>query len=376
MKLIKSIVLSFVVAGLVFGNMAFALEVNSAKAEIVNVISSPNFETLGENEQAVQVFNLKILNGEYAGTIVENVEYGAISSLGPSSLLGQGDKVLVDLTSYLSTGQVVVQEVVRTLPLVVLFGIFLVLVLVVSGWPGLRSFIGLIASILLIVFMYIPQVLAGGSPLLLSLLYGTIIMVIALPFAHGFNRKTMAALFGTLMTLVVVLILAYIFAHWAHLSGFVDEEVRFLYLDGINFDFRGLMIGAMILGTLGVLDDVTVSQSAIVFELNEANPKFTFKQLFLRALNVGRDHIASTVNTLALAYIGVSLPLLLLLYQGNVGFDFFIQYEVVTTEIVRMLVGSIGIVFSIPVTNYIACYLAKTEVFKKLPVGDHVGCNH
>jgi uncharacterized membrane protein len=292
-------------------------------------------------------------------------------------LLPIGAKVIVNATNFdpeLNTG-FIIEDFVRDYKLWTLFGLFLLMVLAVSGLSGIKSFLGLMVSVGLIVFVFIPQVLAGGNPILLSLLVGLAMMTLTLFIAHGFNKKSLSALLGMGVTLVFVVILATLVNKWMLLTGFVDEEIRFLYLDGIKFDFVGLLTGSMLLGALGVLDDVTVSQSAIVHELNDANPKLSFWSLYERALRVGRDHIASTVNTLALAYFAASLPLFLLLYQGSVAPGVVLQMELIATEITRMIVGSMAIVLSIPLTNYIACYFVKNDLLPNLKKGDHKGCS-
>lgn len=328
-------------------------------------------------EDITQIVKIEVLNGDFKGEIIPAVKYQISSAYGQVPILKANSRVILNLTNFEVSGQAVIEDITRATPLWALFAIFLVLVIAVSGFGGLKSFLGLIISLLMIVFLYIPQVLAGYSPMLLSFIYGTLIMIIALLIAHGVTRKTLAAFLGTIITLFGTIILAKVFVDWSSLTGLVDEEVRFLYLEGLNFNYQGLLIGAMILGALGVLDDVTVSQSSIVFELDAANPKFTFKELFVRSLNVGRDHIVSTVNTLALAYLATSLPLLLLLHQGHINLAIFAQSEVIATEILRILIGSIGIVFSIPFTNYIACLFAKKDWLEKLPTGKgHMGCKH
>lgn len=365
MRILRTILAASLLAISIFSPISQA-NLDYAEAKILEVT----------NEENRQIVDLMITEGQLEDSVVKEVEYGWDPELADPYLLEAGDKVIVNLYAYESSGQVIIEDTVRTVPVVVLTGIFLLLVLFVAGWHGLRSFLGLFASVILIVFFYLPQVLAGGNALLLSLVYGLVIMVIALLIAHGITKKSVSAFMGTAVTLVAILVVAYLFSDWAQLTGFVDEEIRFLAVDGLSFDYQGLLIGAMLLGALGVLDDVTVSQAAIVFELDDANKKFSFKDLFYRALNVGRDHIVSTVNTLALAYLATSLPLLLLLSEGVVPFRYFAQSEIMITEILRILVGSIGIVLSIPLTNYIACLMAKKDWFKKLPVGRSRPCSH
>lgn len=376
LSLVCLVFLVFGFAGAVFASGLVDTNKVYYKAEVIKIERVPNL-TEAQDFRATQVVDLRFLNGEMKGKVAEDVDYPLPGIRGAEELLPIGAKVIVNATNFdpqLNTG-FIIEDFVRDYKLWTLFGLFLVMVLAVSGLSGIKSFLGLMVSVGLIVFVFIPQVLAGGNPILLSLLVGLAMMTLTLFIAHGFNKKTLSALLGMGVTLVFVVILATLVNKWLLLTGFVDEEIRFLYLDGIKFDFVGLLTGSMLLGALGVLDDVTVSQSAIVHELNDANPKLSFWSLYERALRVGRDHIASTVNTLALAYFAASLPLFLLLYQGSVAPGVVLQMELIATEITRMIVGSMAIVLSIPLTNYIACYFVKNDFFPNLKKGDHKGCS-
>src|SRR3990167_3548556 len=196
-----------------------------------------------------------------------------------------------------------------------------------------------------VIFTFVlPQILSGKDPIFIAITASLFIIPISFYLSHGLNRKTTAAVIGTIIALVVTGILANVFVDAARLTGFASEEAAFLQQakpDLINI--RGLLLAGIIIGVLGVLDDITVSQSAIVFQLKEANPRIRFDELYMRAMDVGQDHISSMVNTLILVYTGAALPLLLLFIDNPHPFSEVINYEIIADEVVRTLVGSIGL---------------------------------
>jgi uncharacterized membrane protein len=197
--------------------------------------------------------------------------------------------------------------------------------------------------------------LLRDSPAVLVALVGTIVVAYAAIYlAHGFGLLSTLALAGTLVSLAVTTLLAVVMASLTHLSGLGSEEAQVLRVTAEALDLRGLLIAGIVVGALGVLDDVTVSQVSTVAALRRANPALGARQLYTEATRVGRDHVASTVNTLVLAYAGASLPLLLFFAEGNQPVGRLLTGELVAVEIVRMLVGSIGLVLAVPVTTRLA----------------------
>jgi uncharacterized membrane protein len=188
----------------------------------------------------------------------------------------------------------------------------------------------------------------------------SLIAYLALYLAHGFSPLTTVALLGTLASLLLVVLLSWAFTWLAVLSG-LGEETQFLRAFGGNLDWSGLLLAGMILGSLGALDDMTVTQASAVAELRVANPEFGFSQLYSAGSRIGRDHIASTVNTLALAYAGASLPLLLLFVRSKQSLSRVLTSEIVATEVVRTLVGSIGLVAAVPITTALAARLVSSS---------------
>jgi uncharacterized membrane protein len=184
------------------------------------------------------------------------------------------------------------------------------------------------------------------------------IMLITLPLAHGAGPKTVAASLGTAASLSLTLLLGYFFIDLAHLSGVSSEEAVYLRATQGDLSLRGLLLAGMVIAALGVLDDLTVSQSSTVMALRRANPSLGFGELFRSALRVGHDHIAATVNTLVLAYAGASLPVLLIFSLADTPFADAINFEAVAEAVVATLVGSIGLIAAVPITTALAALLA------------------
>lgn len=247
------------------------------------------------------------------------------------------------------------------LPYLIYIGLFFfVLVVVFSGWRGFGSVIGLTISFLVISFFIVPQILQGRDPLLISLTGAILIMLTTLYLAHGFTKQTTVALAATAITLGFTALLAYLFVAVSHLTGLGSEDayaLRFGQTGSINF--QGLLLGGIIIGTLGILDDITTAQTAAVYELYAANPSLKFGSLIKRSLNIGREHISSLVNTLVLAYAGVSLPLFLFFTLNPAGQPLWviINSEFVAEEIIRTLAGSIGLVLAVPLTTVLAAWI-------------------
>ncbi len=198
----------------------------------------------------------------------------------------------------------------RRSPLLWLAAVFAVLVLVTSRWQGLRALLGLGGSLVVIVFFVVPAILDGQSPAGVALVGALAVMFVTIPLAHGTGPKTLAACLGTASSLILTLLLAGLFTEIAHLTGLASDEAIFLRATTGDLSIQGLLLAGMVIGALGVLDDLTVSQASTVMALRRANPALRFRQLFSGALTVGHDHIAATVNTLVLAYAGASLPIL------------------------------------------------------------------
>lgn len=244
----------------------------------------------------------------------------------------------------------------------VLLVLFCVTVLVFGRWRGLGALAGLAISILVLVVFVLPALQDGASPVLVAIVGASVIAYASLYLAHGVNPATNVALLSTLLALALTGLLAWIFVEAATLTGLSDENALFLEALGVQFDLRGLLLAGIVMGSLGVLDDVTVTQVSTVGALWRRDPGMPAGTLYREALTVGRDHVSSAVNTLFLAYAGASLPLLLLFSQTGRSVGEAITGEDVAIEVVRTLVGSIGLVASVPISTWLAAAVVSRAV--------------
>lgn len=237
---------------------------------------------------------------------------------------------------------------------------FLALVFFFGGLQGIRGLASLAGSLVLIFYLLLPSIHNGISPILVSLGVASLIILVGSYITHGFNRTTTAAMLGMVATIVITGIATYFAIDLAELSGFTSDENVYLNFntDG-RIDMVGLLFGGIMIGLLGVLYDSAIGQAVAVEELYRASANYTRKQVYLRGIRIGREHIGALVNTLAIAYVGASLPLLLLLKQSTASPLYLLNSEIFATEIIRILMSSIGIILAVPVTTLIATYLLK-----------------
>lgn len=254
-----------------------------------------------------------------------------------------------------------VTDVNRRVPLSVLAGIFAIAVVVVGRLRGVMALISLAISFMVLNFFILPAILQGSNPLVVAVVGSSAIMLIALYLCHGLSARTSVAVLGTLISLLLIGILGSVFIDWAALTGNTDDNTGLIHGLYPSIDMSGLLLAGIIIGSLGVLDDVTVTQTSAVWELHEANPTMGWRGLYRAGIRIGRDHIASVVNTLVLAYAGAALPLLLLFSIAQSGVGTVANSELVAEEIVRTLVGSIGLVASVPVTTALAALVVSAD---------------
>jgi uncharacterized membrane protein len=253
-----------------------------------------------------------------------------------------------------------VQEPYRIPILEILGFLFILTIVIFGGKQGVRGLVSLIASLAVIFYVLLPGILAGYSPVLLSIGISSFIIVIGSYITHGFNRTTTAAVLGMIATICVTGALAYWSVHAAMLSGYSSDEVTYLHFTtNGTIDFVGLLLGGIMIGLLGILYDAAIGQAIAVEELKRAAAHYSHWELYRRALRIGREHIGALVNTLAIAYVGVSLPLLLLLHFTNMSIEATINQEIFATEIVRTMVGSIGLILAVPLTTLISVWMLR-----------------
>lgn len=304
------------------------------------------------------IYTLRLLEGSGKDRTVIVGDNETVAAVG-YTIYQPGDRVLVDSIENVDSGRTyVINDYERRGSLVWLVGVFIAAVIWLNRWRGLRSLLGLAFSYLVIVGWIVPQIVQGASPLNVTLLGGAIIMTVALLLTEGWRRTTLAAGVSVFLTMLATVLLS----RWAivltKLTGGGSEEA--FYLQSMNYgviDVRGLLLAGFLIGTLGVLDDIAVSQAATVGELRLANPRGDGRALYNSALRVGRSHMSAIVNTLILAYAGASLPLLVLFKGGNMPADLVLNSELVATEIVRSIVGSIGLLLALPISTATAVWI-------------------
>jgi len=330
----------------------------TVRAQVDEIIEEGEID-LGGTLQRYQIATVEILEGEYAGILME-IDYGQRQVLSGNLYLNPGDDILVTmgkrpdgvLTAYYT-------EHVRTTPLLWLLAAFVVAILLISRWKGLRSLLSMAFSLWVIVYYIIPHILTGEDPVRVSIIGSAILLGVTLYLTYGWNLKTHSAVLGMVFVLVITGTLAYFFVVFTRLTGAGDENALFLIqMLESRINLRGLLLGGMIIGALGVLDDLVTTQASAVFELNGANPGLGFRDLYNAAMRIGQDHVAATVNTLVLAYAGAALPMLLMFSLGRGDYGYLINFSFVAEEIVRTLVGSLGLVAAVPLTTVIAAGFA------------------
>jgi uncharacterized membrane protein len=267
-----------------------------------------------------------------------------------------GDRVVVTSDTFFSEEPLyTITDHQRQPTLLLLAAVFIVLVVTISGGHGIRALLGLVSSFVVIFWFLLPFLEKGWNPIAVAAIASAFIISISFYISHGFSVKTTVAALGTFLSLIATSLLAQLFINISKLSGFGSEEMAFLQtIKGSDFNVQGLLLAGIILSTLGVLDDITISQASVVQELVHSSPKLNARELFQKAMNVGKDHIGSLVNTLVLVYAGSSLPLLLLFLDNRYSLWELINFEIVAQEIVITLVASIGLVLAVPITTALA----------------------
>lgn len=245
-------------------------------------------------------------------------------------------------------------DVQRSVPMLALFAVFLVSIVALGRLRGALAVVGAGVSLLVLVEFLVPALLTGRPPVLTAVVGASAVMVVVLMLVHGPSVRTATAMVGTASALLLTMALATVFVDLAGLSGLTSEEAGYVQATFGGVDLRGLLLAGIVIGALGILDDITVTQVSTVYELRAADPTMPRRGIYSAALRVGRDHIASTVNTLLLAYAGASMPLLVIFATSGAGLTDTLTNGVLAEEIVRTLVGSIGLIAAVPFTTALA----------------------
>jgi len=328
-------------------------------AHVVRVMETGERTLPGvERGQLFQRLELELDGSLFRGERV-TVEWGGVRALNANGLLREGDRVLLTVVREGDTRTYAIAEVVR-LPSLAPFAVVLVVALLaVARLKGLAALAGLAASIGVFLLAIVPALQRGDDPLLATVFGSVAVLIAAVFVVHGFGRKSVAALGGTIAGLIVVGGLGAIALAVARMSGFSTEEAIFVAVatEG-RVDIARLALAGVIVGSLGALVDMSVGQASATFELAAVDPELRGRPLYLSALNVGRDHIGSLINTLALAYFGGALPLVMLLSLGYQPLSVALNSEAMVESIVAVIVASVGLVLCVPVTTAVAVWFA------------------
>jgi uncharacterized membrane protein len=341
-----------------FGAEGYEAEGETVFAEVISVLEEGTRELAG-SQQPYQLLEVEVGTGPRRGERFR-VEHGSQALTNVYRLYRPGDRVVLSLVKKEDGSEVAfVNDFVRLGPLITLGALFVAAVLVLGRWKGLRALAGMGISLVIIAGYMLPHIMAGADPVLVCTLGSFVLLSYTLYIVYGWKVKTHAAVLGTWAALLITGFLSWWFVELTRLSGFGSEEALLLQTMGVQIDPRGLVLAGFIVGALGVLDDVTINQSSAVVELCAANPRLSWPELYRRGMNIGLDHIASMVNTLLLAYVGASLPLLLLLWGAGESFLFTLNGEFIAEEVVRTLVGSLGLLSAVPITTLLASWAAQ-----------------
>ena len=335
------------------------LDTNVQKAEVLLVEILPCTGTVEADGIDCRLITISVGDRDDRGVLEQSVE-------GTGARLEEGDRILVSSVNLDDDTTVYsFYDYQRGTPLALLLVIFVIAVLLLGRWRGLGAVAGLGASLVVLIVFMLPSLLDGNSPIIVAIVGSVLIAYIAIFLAHGVNVASAVALLSTFLSLTLTGVLGWLFVTLAKFTGYTDESSYYLDVLGLDIDARGVILAGIVIGSLGVLDDVTVTQVSAVWQLRRANPSGTWTDVFRPALTIGRDHVSSTVNTLFLAYAGASLPLLLLFTQARQSTGAIVGREVVAVEVVRSLVGSIGLVASVPIATALATMVVGATAERK-----------
>jgi uncharacterized membrane protein len=279
-----------------------------------------------------------------------------------TAVYSAGEDVVLDYSPTAPPGlRYSIADADRSLPLALLAAVFAVAVVAVGRLRGLAALVALGVSFAVLSLFVLPAVLRGEDPLQVAVVGGGAIMLLALYLCHGLSARTSVAVIGTLVSLALIGVLGEAFIGLARLTGNTTDETALVHSLYPAIRMPGLLLAGVVIGSLGVLNDVTVTQASAVWELRAADPAMTAPALYRAGIRIGRDHIASTVNTLVMAYAGAALPLMLLFAAADRGAWTVATSEIVAEEVVRTLVGSIGLIASVPLTTGLAALVASRD---------------
>lgn len=334
------------------------------KAVVVKIKSQGVISKYGYNNP-YQTLGVEITSGSEKGRYI-TIDYGKDTQIIKQQEVSVGEEIILEKSTD-SSGKTTysVYDAYRLTSLMFFVAIFFILILLVSGLKGLGSLLGMLFSLTVILLFIVPNILSGKDPLTITVIGSTIIILVSTYLAHGISKKTTIALISTLISLVLAASFSILAINITNLTGLGNEDFSNLLQLGPTsvINISGLFLSGIIIGTLGALNDVTTTQAATVFELKDANSRIKFPELVKRSFNVGREHIASLVNTLILAYAGSSLGIFIFLILNPLHIPYWVilNNEILSDEIIRIIAGSIGLILSVPIVTLISALSVSTK---------------
>jgi len=309
---------------------------------------------IGEISYPFQILKVELSSGEVI-EVYNDIQPGG----GDFQSLAEGEQIVVAVNETEGQASYYISDRYRFPAVILVFLMFFALTVFFTGFRGVTAILGLFFTVYVLASYVVPSIVFGDDPLLVSLVGVLIIASVSIFLAHGVNKRILVSLAGIIITIAIASIVSLLFVNMASLFGVGSEEAILLNIsESVNINLRGLLLGGIIFGVLGVLDDVTTAQSAAVEELKKANPELSQSELYSRGISIGKEHILSLVNTLVLAYIGSAFPLLLLFSLSNgVPVWVTLNSEFIIEEVIRTLVGSSALIFAVPITTLIASYV-------------------
>lgn len=356
-----------VIANLPQGNL-FKLEGNLDAVEgseyiLAEVVGELNKDCVGipQNPETNQVVTCEIFKAKYKNSeeVLTEIEF-EFDSTNTNYRLEQGSKVqLLRIPPNEFESEVFLfMDVDRTQLLIIVAFIFSIITLIIGKLRGLGAIVGLISTFFVLLTFLLPSLLEGKDPLTIAVISSSGLVLLLLYIAHGISIRTSVAILGTLFGIILTAILSTVVISFGNFSG-ISSDDDFLLSGVTSIRLDGLLLAGIIFASVGVLNDVTVTQASSVWEIKNSNPKLSIFELFRSGMRIGRDHIASTVYTLLFTYTGAALPTLLLIFISDRPTQFILSSEAISQEIVRTLVGSIGLVLAVPITTILAAVLAE-----------------
>ncbi len=328
------------------------------RGKVTKIIKQGTQKIIDKN-QPFQLVEIKLLTGGEKNKTIK-VEHGSNTTIREYQMVKVGDEVVLVKLGTDKNSEYFIQDKFRFNNILIIFAGFFGLVVLFSRTKGALSFVGMLASLFVLLTFIVPSIARGADPVLFTLIGSVLIVVPSIFLSHGLNKRTTIAVVSTIITLVIAVGLSYLFANFTFLTGSGSEEAYSLQFGQFaNINLKGLLLAGIIIGTLGVLDDITTAQSAVVDELKKSNPKLNSTELYKRGISVGKEHISSLVNTLILAYAGTSLPLFIFFTVATNTQPVWVilNSELISEEIIRAIVGSTALVLAVPITTFLAAMI-------------------